>query len=209
VPPYEALKKAILSGEFKPGQPLVENTLAEWCQTSRTPVREALRRLQQDGLIETSDRGLVVRKLSLEEILDIYETRIVLEATAGRVAAERRTEHDIRLLRLLLQKFAEVSDSDAQAMVDANQQFHRAVWKASHNASLLDLLERLSLHLLRYPGTTLQAPGRWATAQREHTELVDAIERRDGDAAHQIALAHFTDSRDIRLDLFADGTYED
>jgi len=199
--PYEALKQAILSGEFQPGQPLVENTLATWCQTSRTPVREALRRLEQDGLIDSSDRGLVVRKRSPEEILDIYETRMVLEGAVARVAAERRTEHDIRLMRLMWQKFGDVSGSDA--MVEANRQFHRAVWRASHNESLLDLLERLSLHLARYPETTLSAPGRWQTAHRQHKQLADAIEKRDGDAAHAIALGHFAEARDIRLELFA------
>lgn len=211
--PYEALKKAILSGEFKPGQPLVENALAEWCQTSRTPVREALRRLEQDGLVDNSDRGLVVRKRSPEEILDIYEVRMVLEATAGRVAAERRTEHDIQLLRLLLRKLSEVSESDRDAMVEANEQFHRAIWRASHNAALVDLLERLHLHLdvhlARTPGTTLSAPGRWTVAHREHKRLVDAIEKRDGETAHRIALAHFTDARDIRIRLFAEGLSED
>lgn len=199
--PYEQLKRAILSGEFQPGMALVENTLATWCQTSRTPVREALRRLEQDGLIDSSDRGLVVRKRSPEEILDIYDTRMVLEGAVARVAAERRTEHDIRLMRLLWQKFGDVSGSDA--MVEANRQFHRAVWRASHNESLLDLLERLSLHLARYPETTLSAPGRWQTAHRQHKQLVDAIEKRDGDGAHAIALAHFADARDIRLELFA------
>jgi DNA-binding GntR family transcriptional regulator len=185
----------------------VENALAEWCQTSRTPVREALRRLEQDGLIDSSDRGLVVRKRSPEEILDIYETRTVLEAMAARVAAERRTEHDIRLMRLLWQKYADVSGP--REMLDANHQFHRAVWKASHNESLLDLLERVDLHLARYPGTTLSAPGRWKTAQHQHEQLVDAIEKRDGDAAHRIAWTHFTDARDIRLELFANELSED
>jgi DNA-binding GntR family transcriptional regulator len=179
----------------------VENTLAEWCQTSRTPVREALRRLEQDGLIDSSDRGLVVRKRSPEQILDIYETRIVLEAEVARVASGRRTEHDIRLMRLLWRKCDQVSESDA--MVEANHQFHRAIWRASHNESLLDLLERLHLHLARYPGTTLSVPGRWQASQRQHKLLVDAIEKRDGDAAHQIALGHFADARDIRLELFA------
>jgi len=106
---------------------------------------------------------------------------MVLEGAVARVAAERRTEHDIRLMRLLWQKFGDVSGSDA--MVEANRQFHRAVWRASHNESLLDLLERLSLHLARYPETTLSAPGRWQTAHRQHKQLVDAIERRDGDGA--------------------------
>jgi DNA-binding GntR family transcriptional regulator len=205
VAPYEMIKKAILAGDLKPGQPLVEAALAAWCEVSRTPIREALRRLEQDGLINRSDRGLVVCKRSPEEILDIYETRVVLEATAGRVAAERRTEHDIRLLRRILERGAAASQNDVDEMVDANQQLHRAVWRATHNESLIDLLERLNLHLARYPGTTLSAPGRWQVALREHELLVDAIEGRDGDTAHEAAMNHFTEARNIRLQLFVDG----
>jgi DNA-binding GntR family transcriptional regulator len=200
--PYETLKRAILSGELAPGQPLVETELAAWCEVSRTPIREALLRLEQDGLIDRSERGLVVRERSPEEILDVYATRLVLEATAGRVAAERRTEHDLRTLRRLVALSAEIDGSDTGAFVAANHKFHRTVWHASHNESLLDLLERLSLHLGRYPETTLAYPGRWQIARAQHSQLVDAIEARDGDEAYKVALRHFTDARDIRLLLF-------
>jgi DNA-binding GntR family transcriptional regulator len=198
------LKQAILSGELKAGQPLVEASLAAWCQVSRTPIREALRRLEQDGLIERSDRGLVIRERSPQEILDIYETRITLEATAGRMAAERRTDHDVRLLRRLHERGEQIPPEDISAVVEANRQFHRAVWRASHNDSLLDLLERLNLHLLRYPETTLAAPGRWKEARHQHARLVDAIEARDSEGAYRVAFEHFVDARDIRLALFAD-----
>jgi DNA-binding GntR family transcriptional regulator len=198
------LKQAILSGELKAGQSLVETSLATWCQVSRTPIREALRRLEQDGLIERSDRGLVVRERSPQEILDIYETRIALEATAGRMAAERRTDHDVRLLRRLYERSNEIASDNIAGIVEANRQFHRTVWNASHNDSLLDLLERLNLHLARYPETTLAAPGRWQNACHQHGLLVDAIEKRDSEGAYKIALEHFVDARDIRLTLFAD-----
>ena len=99
--PYERLKRAILRGEFPPGHPLVETYLARWCQVSRTPIREALTRLEQDGLVLRTDKGLVVRERSPEEILDIYETRVVLEATAARVAAIRRSRFDVMTLRRL------------------------------------------------------------------------------------------------------------
>jgi DNA-binding GntR family transcriptional regulator len=201
-PPYDNIKQAILSGELAPGEPLVETALAEWCGVSRTPIREALTRLEQDGLVTRTDRGMGVRNRSPEEILDVYETRLVLEATAGRMAAERRTDHELRILRHLLEFGRQQAPLDTRALVDANQRFHRAVWVASHNESLIDLLERLNLHLGRYPETTLAAPGRWSTAQDEHTRLVDAIEARDAKAAHDIALAHFTAARDIRLALF-------
>jgi DNA-binding GntR family transcriptional regulator len=203
VSPYEMIKQAILSGELDAGQPLIEATLASWCGVSRTPVREALRRLQQDGLVERSNHGLAVRARSPEEILDLYDTRVVLEATAARVAAERRTDHDIRQLRWMLEIDAEMPETDSGALASANQRFHRAVWRASHNESLIDLLERLNLHLARYPGTTLASPGRWDTARQQHAKLLDAIESRDGDVAHEIARTHFLEARDIRLALFA------
>jgi DNA-binding GntR family transcriptional regulator len=202
--PYDLLKQAILSGELEPGQPLVETSLATWCGVSRTPVREALRRLEQDGLVERNDHGLAVRSRSPEEILDLYDTRIVLEATAAKVAAERRHEHDVRALRWALDLGRNVAITDPAAMADANRQFHRAVWAASHNESLIDLLERLDLHLGRYPGTTLLSPGRWDAARDEHAALADAIEKRDGNLAHAIATGHFAAARDIRLALFAE-----
>jgi DNA-binding GntR family transcriptional regulator len=196
------VKAAILSGELPPGQPLVETTLAAWCGVSRTPIREALRRLQQDGLIDRTSRGMAVRERSPEEILDIYETRLVLEAMAGRVAAERRTDHDLRTLHRWLERGRDVSSSDTDGMVEVNQEFHSAVWRASRNDSLIDVLERLNLHLARYPGTTLSSPGRWDTARDEHETLVEAIEKRNANRAHTVALQHFTKARDIRLDLF-------
>jgi DNA-binding GntR family transcriptional regulator len=202
LPPYERLKRAILGGELQPGQSLVEATLAAWCGVSRTPIREALLLLQQDGLVYRNERGMAVRERSPEEILDIYDTRLVLEAMAGRVAAERRTPHDLRTLRISLARGLQVTSSDVDGMIDFNKNFHAAVWRAGHNESLIDLLERLNMHLARYPGTTMSSPGRWEEALAEHQALADAIERRDGDAAHEIALRHFSRARDIRLALF-------
>lgn len=201
--PYEELKQAILSGEFEPGEPLVEVALASWCGVSRTPIREALRRLEQDGLVDRDSHGLVVRQRSPEEILDLYDTRIILESAAGRAAAERRTDHDVRELRWELSRSHEIPSDDTAAIVDANNEFHRRVWHSTHNESLIDLLERLSLHLARYPETTLSSEGRWTTALEEHESLVDAIERRDSERAAVTAHQHFSAARDIRLALFA------
>jgi DNA-binding GntR family transcriptional regulator len=200
--PYERLKNAIVSGELVPGQPLVETALAEWCEVSRTPIREALTRLEHDGLVERTDRGLAVRERSPDEILDIYEARIALEATAARVAAERRTSHDLLLFGRIAERMEALVDGDVDRMVDLNGQFHRAIRKATRNEALIDLLERLDLHLLRYPATTLSSPGRWAVANKQHRALIEAIEQRDGVAAAHIATEHFSDARNIRLRLW-------
>lgn len=200
---YNAIKEAILVGELVAGEPLIESSLAAWCGVSRTPVREALRRLEQDGLVKRDASGLIVRERSPEEILDLYDTRVILEATAARVAADRRTDHDLRAMRWALDQGHQVDPTDIDRMVGANQDFHQTVWRASHNESLRDLLSRMSLHLGRYPQTTLAAPKRWEEATKQHEELFHAIEVRDGDQAHEFARQHFLEARDIRLRLFA------
>jgi DNA-binding GntR family transcriptional regulator len=202
ITPYQRLKEAIRTGDLIPGQQLVESVLADWCEVSRTPIREALSKLQHDGLVERNDRGLVVRERSPEEILDIYETRIALEGTAARMAAERRNSHDLILLRRAMTRLDTMDTDDVDAMVRANRQIHTAIWRASHNTSLVDLLERLDLHLVRYPAGTLESPGRWQRSNEQHRAIVDAIEARDSDGAEKCAIAHFTEARDIQLALF-------
>ena len=202
---YERLKQAIISGELEPGAHLVETVLARLCNVSRTPVREALTRLQQDGLVHQGSRGLVVRERSPEEILDIYETRIALEAMAARLAAERVTALDRARISRALALGDEADTSDPRSLSDANRELHKVIWNATHNGSLIDLLERLDLHLVRYPETTLAFPGRWEEAVSQHRELVAAIFDRDSERAAHLATEHFTIARDIRLRLWEDG----
>lgn len=198
---YEYLKQEILDGDLQPGQKLVETSLAEKLRVSRTPIREALTRLEHDGLTERRSRGYFVRERSPEEILDIYETRCVLEAMAGRVAADRRTDHDLRQLHWIADQGASVDVGDHAAMAEYNRRFHRAVWRAAHHETLLDLLQRLDLHVSRYSATTLAFPGRWAESLVEHAALLAAIEKRDAGEAESVARQHFLRARDIRLEL--------
>jgi DNA-binding GntR family transcriptional regulator len=200
--PYDKLKAAILDGTFAPGAPLVESSVADWCGVSRTPVREALTRLEQDGLVTRGERGLVVRERTPEEILDIYDVRILLEETAARLAAERHTPFDIIRLERLLRTGEEIDHCDPQALAESNREFHRAVWQAARSESLMDLLSRLNSHLLRYPTTTLSYPGRWEHALGEHRQLVAAIGNRDSVSAAEVARQHLTAARDIRLRLW-------
>lgn len=201
---YERLKQAILGGELAPGQQLIETQLATWCGVSRTPVREALKRLEQDGMVERGERGLVVRENSPAEVLDIYEIRIVLETKAAQVAAQRRTDNDLLLMKQLSRRMHEMGTSDPARMARSNAEFHRAVWRATHNDSLVDLLERLQMHVGRYPTTTLTYPGRWEDSSRQHDEIIRAIEMRDEAGAAKAAEAHFLSAREIRLALFSE-----
>ncbi|MFC7645008.1 GntR family transcriptional regulator [Streptosporangium lutulentum] len=170
---------------------------------SRTPIREALTRLEQDGLVLRTDRGLVVRERSPEEILDIYETRIVLEAMAARTAAIRRSPIDVITMRRVADRLERLDTGDEIELVEANRDLHRALWRATHNESLIDLLTRLDLHLARYPATTLSQPGRWREANAEHRAIVDAVDAQDPDLAEDLAAKHFTRARDLRLAIWA------
>jgi DNA-binding GntR family transcriptional regulator len=202
-PLYERIKGAILSGDLAPGQQLVETTLATSYGVSRTPVRQALTRLEQDGLIERTHRGLVVRERSPDEILDIYEVRIGLEASAASTAATRRTTMDLIALRRLDEQMGAMDGSDAPAIAVANREFHQAIWTASHSKPLIDLLTRLNLHLARFTATTLSEPGRWQQARDEHRDILSAIEDRDPERAARVAAHHFETARNLRLAIWA------
>ena len=196
---YARIREDIVSGALQPGTPLVELAMAERYGTSRTPVREALRRLEQDGLVEPGVRGMRVRARTSEEILEIYDVRITLEATAARWAAERRTELDLMRLRRAHERMEATDTSDAAAMAESNRRFHETVWAASHNSTLVEMLQHLNAHLVRYPATTLTREGRWATVLDEHTRLIDAIAERDAAGAAKTAEEHMAAAREIRL----------
>jgi DNA-binding GntR family transcriptional regulator len=202
VDPYEQLKEAVYLGELKPGQHLVETALAQEFKVSRTPIREALTRLEQDGLVVRTGTGLTVRERSPGEVLDIYEVRILLEGAVGRTAAERRNNNDIFELRKAQRRYVAATEKDQRTRVAANRAFHQAVWNAAHQPALTDLLQRIELQLGRFPVTTLSYPGRWEKSVEQHEELVAAIDARDGDRAAEIASQHFADARDIRLTLW-------
>ncbi|MFC4055493.1 GntR family transcriptional regulator [Actinomadura syzygii] len=196
---YEVLRQAILEGELQPGVHLVELGLADRFGLGRTKIRDALIRLEHDGLAERRPRGLFVRERNPEQLLDIYDTRGVLEALAGRFAAERRTEHDLRTLNRLLAVFDELDPHDTEAVAANNAQFHRAIWRAAHNESLLDVLQRLDGHLRLWPRTMLAAPARYDEVRARHGAILDAIAARDAEQASALTTDHFRRNRELRV----------
>lgn len=204
--PYERIRDGIFTGHFPPGHPLTEKQLAQWCGVSRTPIREALGRLERDGLVSWTERGTVVRERTPEEILDIYDVRVVLESLAARTAADRRTEHDVTMLKAIVSHAQEVDPADIDAKLAASRGFHGAVRKAAHNASLIDLLSRLHMQLALHADAhpTLGQDGRWEDAVQMYRSLVDAIEQRDGDVSQQISRRYFTEARKLRLQALAE-----
>lgn len=200
---YQRLRELILSDELPPDEPFTEGTLAQRLGVSRTPIRESLKRLEQDGLIERYGRGMRIKERSPEEILEIYEVRITLEAAAARAAASRRTALDLSRLEAIHEEMQGISADDPAACVGWNNRFHEALWKASHNATLEDVTARLISHLARYPQTTLTFPGRWERVLKEHAEIIDALRDQDPERAAAAAAGHMTVARDTRLRMYA------
>lgn len=201
---YRQLSEEIVSGELAPGEMLVEAQLAARLGISRTPVREALGRLEQEGFVERYDRGLRVRSRSIEEILEIYEIRVELEVLAARAAARNRSEIDLMVLQRAHDQMAAVQPGEAGTMVEVNRTFHTALWRAGGNKTLADLLTRLNTQLQRYRSTTLSEPGRWEQAIREHEALVAAVRDRDAEQATAIAREHIESARDLRMAMYLD-----
>jgi DNA-binding GntR family transcriptional regulator len=198
---YAALRARILDGSLGPGEPLREIPLAEEFGVSRTPVREALMRLESDGLARRDGRSLVVHAVSAEELIQVYDLRINLESEAAAQAADRRTAVDLASLEALWERDRALTAPTDAERTATNLEFHRAVWTCSHNPVLQDLLGRLNAHLVHAPTSTLSVGNRWETALEEHRMLVDAIAARDADEARRIAADHMTTARNLRLQL--------
>ncbi|MGW0003442.1 GntR family transcriptional regulator [Nocardia grenadensis] len=197
---YERVRGAILDGTLSPGQLVSENQLAGEYGASRTPVREALHRLEAEMLIERVGRTVRVRTTSPEEILDIYEVRITLEGAAARGAALRATELDRARLRAASASMRAAGNDPAERAA-TNRVFHETLWNASHSPTLVDLLQRLNVHLIRYPSTTLEDDERWHTVLVEHDAMIEAIESRDAARAQSLAESHMTGAREVRLEM--------
>lgn len=201
---YQQLLEEVLEGDLRPGEILVESALGKRFGVSRTPIREALRMLEQDGVLERVNRGMRVRQTSSEEVLEIYGVRMILEAAAARDAATRRTDYDLAALDRILRTMGEARAATPHEMAAINRSFHRAIWQAAKNRTLADLLERLAVHLRRYPATTYSRSGRWEGALEEHRLLLEAIREGDPDVAAEVAEKHMWASRDVRLDMIRD-----
>jgi DNA-binding GntR family transcriptional regulator len=205
---YDRIRADILSGRLPAGKALVELTIAESYGVSRTPIREALLRLENDGLVERLAQGMVVRGRSPEEILEIYEARIALEGAVTAAAARRRTTLDLAKLRHTQQAIEASTPDDPDVAHRLNRAFHGAIWAAGHNGTIVDLLTRLDAHMSRYSGTTLLYPGRWKAAVSEHASIMAAIEAQDEALAERLAREHFDHAREIRLAIFASGSQD-
>lgn len=187
---YEMLRRAIMQGTLVPGTRLTQNQLAEQLRLSTTPVREALRRLAGDGLVQIdAHRGAIVRGLDRAELSEIYEIRLLLEPLAIRKAAERITEADLARAEELWSRMSDHGDIGTWS--EMNRDFHAIFAQAAESPTLTKVLRGLRDSAAPYVRWSIVLyPEFPITANEEHRQLLDACRARDGDRAAQIEEAH-------------------
>jgi DNA-binding GntR family transcriptional regulator len=186
----DRLRDAIVSMEMKPGQLLVERELCEATTASRASVREALRRLESEGLVVSEPgKGTRVAVVSAEEAVHLYEVRAVLEGLAGRLFAERATDEQASELERAVTEIEQVVE-DPPKMLLAKVRFYEALFAGTGNPELRQLLDRIHRRVTLMRASSLSVPGRPAESVREMRSILEAAMRHDGDATAELCAAH-------------------
>jgi DNA-binding GntR family transcriptional regulator len=201
---YASLRDAIWEGRFAPGERIGEEEVARSLGVSRTPVREALRRLQERGLLAIgAGRSLVVAELSKGQVIELYAMREILEGSAARFAAQHANEAEIDMLHRLLDELDKHAD-DARMLVALNRRFHGAICEAAHNRYLTQTLDGMHDAMALLHGNTFRVPNRRDQSDAEHRRIVRAIERRNADEAEQAARDHVRQAQRTRFALLTE-----
>lgn len=198
---FEALRDAIRTGVLKPGERLMEIQLAEQLGVSRTPVREAIRKLELEGfVIMMPRRGTYVANLSIKDINEVFEIRSSLDSLASGLAAERITPDELEQLQRLLVTIGEaIKDGDMERIVKADMQFHDLLYQASRNSRLISIIWNLREQLTTFRARSMAYPGRLEATLLEHRRLVDTIAQGDVLGAQKAAQYHMEKSEQTLL----------
>ena len=188
---YQILRESILTGKFRPGERLLELKLAQELRVSRSPIREALRMLEQDGLVINMDNGTVVNPMEVEDIEEIYQCRIASEPYAGFLAALRITEEEIAELEQLVNE-AEVAydQKDSERVVELNTTFHDQIVRISGNRRLSEIVDKIRSLSILARNTELQVYSRPGDYLDEHKEIVKAFKSKDAHVVESVIRKH-------------------
>ncbi|AUC55172.1 GntR family transcriptional regulator [Sagittula sp. P11] len=195
---YARLLTELREGRLNPGDRLRETELAERLGMSRTPVREAIRQLEADGIVTHVPRqGATIRTLDYAEVMELYEMRAVLEGTAARLAARAASDIEIEELIDMNQQMAQLGNAPEAFVL--NRQFHAALLDAAKNRFLARSIHTLQKALMILGPTTLTEPDRAAKAVEEHFGVLDAIKAREGALAEAAMRAHIEAAQRVRV----------
>ncbi len=198
----DAIRGAIMNGTLQPRERLMEIQMAEELGVSRTPIREALRKLELEGFIVMVPRkGAYVSDLSFKDIADVFEIRAALEGLAAGLAAERITEEELEWMeRLLVEKQEAITQDDIGKLVEVDTKFHELMYQASRNVRLGSIISNLREQIQRFRLTSLSYPGRNKLSLEEHKKIVEAIQARDYQLARQLATEHIENAENVLIE---------
>lgn len=215
---YSVIRSAVLSGALHPGDQLTEVGIAEQLNVSRTPAREAIHMLEQEGLIVLVPRkgAFVTGIKSKKEISDIFQVRIVLEGLAAALAAERITPRHIADLNYHIEQVNScIENEDVKGCIRIDTAFHKLICQAADNEVLERILDNLFEQITRFRAASLTGQDRMKAALEEHKELADALAARDPQRARDVAIKHLHGAEERVLSVFrhqysdADDSWED
>ena len=214
---YEEVCDWIITGVLEPGEKILDSELGEYFHDSRTPVREAIRRLEQEGYLFTIyHRGTFVPSVTLRDIEDIFAIRRALEALACSLLAERIHDDNevsaeepvievVGHLRKLLDKIAGyIEENDMDGIVETDMAFHDFLYRASNNSRLEGIIFNLRGQLTQYRTVSMSCPGRLEATLDEHRAIVEAIAAGDVESARKAAVVHMKNAEDTLLNHFED-----
>ncbi|WP_270727954.1 GntR family transcriptional regulator [Shimia sp. Alg240-R146] len=195
---YSLILEAIDVGEYKPGDRLVESDLADRFGVSRTPIREALQRLETQSLLARDGRSLIVSSLDHNQMAELYVVRTELEGLAAKLAARHATKEEVRVLQDMVAADQRLVN-DPSALARSNRRFHKQIHLASHNRYLVQQLDLVHRSMALMATTSIAAEGRGEDTVVEHQAIVDAIAARDEDGANEALRRHISTAFVTRL----------
>ncbi|MFY0543932.1 GntR family transcriptional regulator [Brevibacillus sp. H7] len=202
---YEYLREKILIGGLTPGQRLVEERIVEETGVSRSPIREAIRRLEKDGLVVVNMQGgVTVYKPTFQDFTHLYECRLSLEPAAARYAAERRSDEDVSRLREMMEKVKVLSyQQDAMQIHELNFAFHQLIAEGSQNPYLMKMMKDLKVLISFYRNAILQVdPKRPESVMAEHEAIFQAIAEQNGERAYKQMEKHIRSDYQLCMDAY-------
>ena len=189
---FSQIQNDILNGLYQPGENLIETKLSEEMGVSRTPIREAIRQLELEGLVQSiPNKGAIVKGISAKDIEDIYTIRMLIEGLAARWAAEKITPEELEELKeaVELEEFYTVKN-DISHLLRSDSRFHDIIYKACKSKPLMHTLSTFHHHVQRARSISMNSPGRARQVLEEHKAIFRAITDRDADRAEKLTTEH-------------------
>lgn len=204
---FNTLRGAILRGDLKPGQRLMEIQLANQLGVSRTPVREAIRKLELEGLVKMVPRkGAEVAQISEKHLKDVLEVRSALEELAGELACDRMSAEQLDELKQINRKFLQVIDSDnITAIANVDEAFHMVIYRATGNERLSQMVNALKEQMYRYRLEHIKDKSKRAALVKEHEGIIQALENKDAAKARREIRGHIQEQETAIQELLKRG----